>query len=103
MAMQPSELYALELREFSAIYQGWLKLRSDNIKQRWEVARYQAAAIIMPWLKDSRSMAEVLPLPWDEKPVEDVGYDPTDMAIREERVRKLMEEVYGREVSESYY
>ena len=48
-------------------------------------------------------MAEVLPLPWDQKTVEDVGYDPTDMALREERVRKLMEEVYGREVSESYY
>lgn len=105
MAMQPSELYALELCEFNSIYQGWLRLRSENIKQSWEVARYQAAAIIMPWLKGNKSMTEVLPLPWDEKTTEneeELGYDPTDMVAREERVRKLLEEAYGGQISESY-
>lgn len=58
----------------------------------------------MPWLKGHKSMTEVLPLPWDERTTEneeELGYDPTDMVAREERVRKLIAEVYGGEVSES--
>lgn len=46
-------------------------------------------------------MTELLPLPWDEKTEEDIGYDPEDMDARRARVEQLMKSIYGREVSES--
>lgn len=46
-------------------------------------------------------MTELLPLPWDEKVEEDIGYNPEDMDARRARVEQLIETIYGRKVSES--
>ena len=92
----------MELGEFLAIYEGWRRHQEYAEKQAWERARWQTCAIISPWLKGNKSMTELLPLPWDEKVVEDVGYDPEDMEARAERVRDLMQKIYGdRQTSES--
>ena len=45
-------------------------------------------------------MTELLPLPWDVKEKEDLGYDPEDMDARRERVEQLIKTIYGREISE---
>lgn len=101
MAMQPSELYALEVQEFLSVYEGWRKRQEQLLRQQWEVARYQACAIISPWMDGNKSMAELLPLPWDERPAEVLDYDPTDMEARAERVKQLMKNKDGNwEVSE---
>lgn len=101
MAMSPSELWRLELGEFLAIYDGWRHRQEYAERQEWERTRWHACAIISPWLKDSRAMTELLPLPWDEKQAEVLDYDPTDMDARAEHVKELYKQIYGREVSES--
>ena len=102
MALPPSELWLLELREFLAIHNGWRQQQEYSEKQAWERTRWQACAIISPWLKGNKSMTELLPLPWDEKPKEELDYDPEDMEAREEHVKRLIQQIYGsREVSES--
>ena len=102
MAMSPSELWRLELREFLAIYEGWRRQQEYAERQAWERTRWEACAIISPWLKGNKSIKELLPLPWDEKIKEELDYDPEDMEAREAHVKELMQRVYGdREVSES--
>lgn len=102
IGLPPSELWALELREFFAIYEGWRKQQEYSERQEWERTRWQACAIISPWLKGNKSVTELLPLPWDEKAEDgDLGYDPNDMEAREERVKQLMRQLNGREISES--
>lgn len=96
MGMAPSEVYALELCEFSAIYEGWQRLRQQQSRERWEQHRWMAAAIIGPWLKGGKSMTELLPLPWDETPPqEELDYDPEDMEERRKRVEQLMQMMDG--------
>lgn len=93
MGMSPSEVYALELCEFYAIYDGWRRLRQQESRERWEQSRWMACAIIGPWLKGGKSMAELLPLPWDEKPKSaevELEYDPEDMEARRRWVEKLI-------------
>lgn len=102
MAMSPSELWQLELREFLAIYEGWRRQQEYVERQAWERTRWEACAIISPWLKGNKSMVELLPLPWDEKEQEVLDYDPEDMEARRARVEQLMKQIYGsREISES--
>lgn len=91
MGMAPSEVYDLELREFYAIYDGWRRLRQQESRERWEQHRWMACAIIGPWLKGGKTMTELLPLPWDEKPKEEaLEYDPEDMEARRRWVEKLI-------------
>ena len=100
MALPPSELWQLELREFLAIHNGWRKQQEYSERMAWERTRWEACAIISPWLKGNKSMTELLPLPWDVKEKEDLGYDPEDMDARRERVEQLIKTIYGREISE---
>lgn len=101
MALPPSELWQLELREFLAIHNGWQRQQEYSERMAWERTRWEACAIISPWLKGNKSMTELLPLPWDEKTEEDIGYNPEDMDARRARVEQLIETIYGRKVSES--
>lgn len=103
MALSPSELWSLELAEFFAIYEGWRQRQEYSDRMAWERTRWQACAIISPWLKGNRSMTELLPLPWDVKEKEDLDYDPEDMDARRERVEQLIKTIYGREISELTY
>lgn len=102
MALPPSELWQLELREFLSIHNGWRNHQEYSERMAWERTRWEVCAIISPWLKGNKSMTELLPLPWDEKIVEeDIGYNPEDMDARRARVEQLIKSIYGREVSES--
>ncbi|MBO7198914.1 MAG: hypothetical protein J6V26_02645 [Alistipes sp.] len=98
IGMSPSEVYALELREFSAIYEGWQRLREQQSREAWERHRWMACAIIGPWLKGGKSMTEILPLPWDAPPQDaELDYDPEDMEARRKRVEQLMSITNGEE------
>ena len=104
MGMAPSEVYALELREFYAIYEGWQRQRQQRSREAWEQHRWMACAIIGPWLKGGKSMQDILPLPWDgpQQNVE-LDYDPEDLEERRRRVERLMRITNGeREISESH-
>lgn len=99
MGMSPTEVYALELREFFAIYEGWQRLKTQQSREAWEQHRWMACAIIGPWLKGGgKSMTEILPLPWDmptqQQDIE-LDYDPTDMEARRQRVEQLMQQMNG--------
>lgn len=66
MGMSPDALYALELREFCAAYEGWSRLREQNSRERWEIARWSTAISISPHIQSNKPLNELLPLPWDE-------------------------------------
>lgn len=93
MGLSPSELYALELREFFACHAGWLKCEEQRQRQQWEVARYTAASIISPWMQSAKSIYEMLPLPWDapiKRDAQNLDYDPNDMDARRAHVEKIL-------------
>ena len=96
IGMSPSEVYALEFREFSAIYEGWQRKKQMQSREAWEQHRWMACAIIGPWLKGGKSMTDILPLPWDApQEGETLYYDPEDMEARRERVEQLMRMING--------
>lgn len=87
MGMAPSELYALELCEFLAIYEGWRRLREQSSRELWEVARWQSAIAISPHVQQQKPLTELLPLPWDRKSVNDVD---VDIEVRKEQALKML-------------
>lgn len=82
--MAPTELYALELREFYAIYEGWERRQEQLSRERWEIARWQSGVSIMPHITAQKPLAELLPLPWD-KEVKDFS----EASVEERRVHAL--------------
>lgn len=67
MAMSPADIYAMELGEFFAAYQGWLRKRELDSRERWEIARWSTGIGISPHIQASKPLTELLPLPWDNK------------------------------------
>lgn len=93
MGLQSSELYALELREFFAAYQGWLKY--EELKQRasWEIARWVAGVAILPHVTSSMPLTQMLPLPWDApstEPMQELDYDPNNLAERRAHIERVL-------------
>lgn len=93
MGMQPSELYALELREFYAAYQGWLKLQEQRLRTSWEQARWVVGVTISPHLSSPQPITQLLPLPWDAEdsvPEKVLDYDPNNLAERRAHIEKVL-------------
>lgn len=67
MGMSPADIYTLELREFFAIYQGWMRKRELDSRELWEIARWSTGIGISPHIQVSKPLTELLPLPWDGK------------------------------------
>lgn len=88
MGIAPSELYALELCEFLAIYEGWRRLREQSSRELWEVARWQSAIAISPHVQQQKPLTELLPLPWDRKSVNNV--EDVDIEVRKEQALKML-------------
>ena len=78
MGLAPSEVYSLTVREFLACYRGYAKRMDISERQTWDRARWEAAAIIGPWLKTHKKLTELFPMPWDD------GYTPECGEISEE-------------------
>lgn len=81
MGLSLSELYAMELREFSAAYEGWQYLRKMRMREDMERARWAAGVIITPHIQSRKPLVEMLPLPWDKTA------DTEDIDIEERRRR----------------
>lgn len=93
MGLSPSELYAMELRDFFSAYDGWAYLYRERVRSDMERARWMAGAIISPWIKAQKPLTELLPLPWDIEttpPTATPDYDPTDIEARRKRVAELL-------------
>lgn len=92
MGMQPSELYALELREFFAIYAGWLKLEEQRARQEWERTRWLASVVISPHLKSQTPVTQLFPLPWDKESEDPqiLDYDPDNLDERRAHIEKVL-------------
>lgn len=83
--MATTELYTLELREFYAIYEGWMKRQEQLSRERWEIARWQSGVSIMPHITTQKPLFELLPLPWDKAEVE----DSSAIGVEERRAQAL--------------
>lgn len=81
MGLSPSELYAMELGEFSAAHEGWQYLRKMRMREDMERARWSAGVIISPHIQSRKPLVEMLPLPWDKH------IDTEDIDIEERRLR----------------
>jgi hypothetical protein len=91
MGLSPSELYAMELREFSAAYEGWMHLRQMIMREDMERSRWEAAVIISPHITSRKPLAEMLPLPWDKESKKDV--EEIDIEERRRRAAELLNTV----------
>ena len=88
MGLSPSELYAMELGEFSAAYEGWSHLRQMTMREDMERSRWEAAVIISPHITARKPLTELLPLPWD-KTTATTHNEDIDIEERRRRVAEM--------------
>ena len=69
MGLAPSEFDDMALAEFDAAEQGFMRRREDDYRTAMNIQRW-ASFVALSGLVDLKGQgpAEVLPLPWDEKP-----------------------------------
>lgn len=89
LGLSPSELYAMELGEFSAAYEGWSHLRQMTMREDMERSRWAAAVIISPHITARKPLSELLPLPWDKNSVTTSGED-IDIEERRRRAAEML-------------
>jgi hypothetical protein len=94
VGLSPQELYSLELAEFGAIYEGWLRLYRQRSRENWERTRWSTARIASLWLDKRANVQELFALPWDPKPPEAApSVDPEDIEARKARALELLSQV----------
>jgi hypothetical protein len=64
--LSPTEMMAMELRDFMSAYQGWSRLREHSSREATELTRWQTAAIATLLSTKPIAPTELLSLPWDE-------------------------------------
>lgn len=67
MGLAPSELYSLELVEFNAAYEGWLRLRRETMRDNWERTRWSTVRLAALQMTSTANIMELFPLPWDDE------------------------------------
>lgn len=87
MRLSPADIYELELREFFAAYEGWVRLWEAGTHERWEIARWSTAIGISPHIQSNKPLTELLPLPWDKR---QSGDDTLTMEQRCARAAELL-------------
>ena len=92
MGLSPSELYAMELGEFSSAYEGWAHLRQMTMREDMERSRWEAAVIISPHLTARKPLTELLPLPWDKNSITTSGED-IDIEERRRRAEQMLKDL----------
>ena len=88
MGLAPATLYDMELGEFNAAYEGWVRIEEHRTRQLWELARWQSAVTISPHVKNSGNIMQMLPLPWDPPGVQ--SSEDIDIEERKKRAAEML-------------
>ncbi|WP_025843626.1 hypothetical protein [Porphyromonas gingivicanis] len=86
--LSPSEFAELTIPEWQAIVKAQLQKEEQENKQRWEQTRVIAYTSVIPHMKNSQSITDFMPFPWDEEEQQNVARPPT-RAEREELLKKF--------------
>lgn len=97
MGMRPCDVYDLELAEFSAAHEGWLRAREMAAKEGWEQHRWSASRIASMWLPKTADAREYFSFPWDNDAALEVATKPEiSIEERRERVREILSKIENR-------
>lgn len=88
----PGQLLDMTPREFFNAVHGYAEQLEQDSKERWEQARLVAYYSIAAHIKKGKSMAQLIPLPWDKAP--DKGPRPSDEEI-EAMKRRILKSIPG--------
>ena len=98
VGLSPNDLYALELSEFSAIYEGWMRLQQQTTRDAWERTRWSTVRLITPHLKPGADVMALCALAWDGNSyTETSGIDPEDIEARRARAEEILASVRSNE------
>lgn len=88
MRLPLTELYAMDLSEFFAAYDGWVRLEQMHERANLERTRWLGAVMLTPYSERVISPQELMPLPSDTKSVSD-ALTEDDFEARREAALKL--------------
>ena len=99
MTLSPTEMMAMELRDFMSAYQGWSRLREQSSRETMELTRWQTAAIANLLSTKPITPTELLPLPWDEgvQPKVLTAEERAEARQRQEELLNLIDKKRGNE------
>ena len=69
MGLSFDDFCKLHPDEFTDMYEQWAKIREADMQGAWERTRTLAAITVSPHLKHPKTPMQLLPFPWDDKPL----------------------------------
>lgn len=91
MRLPLTELYAMDLSEFFAAYDGWVRLEQMHERANLERTRWLAAVSLTPYSDRALTPHDLMPLPGDNATDDTITEE--DFKARQEAALKLLNEI----------